>query len=91
MGEKPSKELIKQIKEICSETTEMEIYIHHIHIHKYGQHTELTFHIKLPGNMKLKEVYSIVSKLEQKIKNKLNIEATIHSEPLKKNQNKNND
>ena len=49
LGEVPSPELIKEIKKIIFELEKKEIFAHHFHIHNYGKHRELTFHIKLDG------------------------------------------
>ena len=85
LGEVPDKNLLKKIHEICIRSTDTDIIsAHHYHVHKYGDHTELTFHVKLPGKMNLNEAHDIASKIEATIKSELNIEATIHMEPIKK-------
>ncbi|MFO7525459.1 MAG: cation transporter dimerization domain-containing protein, partial [Ignavibacteriaceae bacterium] len=70
--------LIEQIQNISHEIHQGNLYIHHFHIHRYGNHTELTFHIKLPGNYKLEDANKITSVLTARIKNDLNIFATIY-------------
>ncbi len=82
LGENPSVELVSKIKKIANESYKFDLEIHHIHIHRYGNHTELTFHIKLEKNMKLEKAHEIANIIETRIKNKLNIESTIHMEPL---------
>ncbi len=82
LGEKPSNELISKIKVIAKRTTTMELYLHHFHIHAYGAHKELTFHIKIPEKTELKEAHKIATEIELKILKELNIQATIHTEPL---------
>lgn len=81
MGEEPDIELINQISEISKQKSGWDAKVHHIHMHRYGDHTELTFHIKLPGEMNLVKAHDICSQIEKSIKTELNIEATIHSEP----------
>lgn len=83
IGENPDPDLKEKIKNICSEVGETNVRPHHFHIHKYGNHTELTFHLKFPDNLMLLEAHNEVSLIEEKIKNELNIEATIHMEPIK--------
>jgi len=86
LGEEPDKDLLDKIHDICKQITGIDdIFTHHYHVHKYGAHTELTFHVKLPGSMNLKEAHDIASQIEGAIKSELNIEATIHMEPLKEN------
>ena len=85
LGEEPDADMIDKIHNICVKITSTDdIITHHFHVHKYGHHTELTFHVKFPGNMVLKEVHDIASKIEDTIKTELNMEATIHMEPIKK-------
>lgn len=56
----------------------MELHPHHFKIHHYGNHTELTFHIRLPGNLSLEEAHDIASKYEALIEENLNLCVTIH-------------
>jgi divalent metal cation (Fe/Co/Zn/Cd) transporter len=58
------------------------VKLHHLHFHEYGDHKELTFHIRLPNEMQLQQAHHIADTLERIIRQKLNIEATIHVEPL---------
>ncbi len=83
LGRKPDKKLITKIKGLIRETHGREISSHHFHIHEYGRHSELTFHIRLSETTSLKEAHQIASAIEIVIKNKLDIETTIHMEPLK--------
>lgn len=82
MGEEPDAELINQITEISKQKSGLDAKVHHIHMHRYGDHTELTFHIKLPKEINLEKAHDICSQIEKTIKSELNIEATIHSEPI---------
>jgi len=82
IGERPDNKVIDQIKQICYEVTNKDLFIHHIHIHQYGRHSELTFHIKLPGDMNMTEVHEISIKIEKEIKEKLQMESTIHADIL---------
>ncbi|WP_163709192.1 cation diffusion facilitator family transporter [Mangrovibacterium lignilyticum] len=61
-----------------------EVYIHHFHQHRYGDHNELSCHIKLPAEMPLEEVHNICTQIEGMILAKFNMVATIHPEPLRK-------
>ncbi len=84
LGEKPSNELISKIGEIAKRSTKMELYLHHFHIHTYGSHKELTFHIKVPERTEIREAHRIATKIELEILKELNIQTTIHTEPLGK-------
>jgi cation diffusion facilitator family transporter len=81
LGEKPDEQIITGIGEICDRHSESAVYPHHIHVHHYGAHTELTMHIKLDRNLSLEEAHNIASAIEDDIRSELDIEATIHTEP----------
>ncbi len=83
MGEIPDDKLILKINQIISEL-ELDVCPHHFHMHKYGNHTELTFHILLPPEILLEEAHDQANKIEQAIRSELNIESTIHMEPTNK-------
>lgn len=81
LGEKPDKGIKKSILQILGEKNLKSENIHHIHIHKYGNHSELTFHLRLPSKIKLYEAHVLADAIERKIRIKMGIEATIHIEP----------
>ncbi|MFW5700106.1 MAG: cation diffusion facilitator family transporter [Cyclobacteriaceae bacterium] len=78
LGEKPDDGIIHRIYNISKEIYHRELYLHHFHIHKYGNHTEITFHIRLPGNYNLKDANQITSEFRNRIKDELNIYSTIY-------------
>lgn len=82
MGQNPSKEFEQKIKNLISRITELDVNFHHLHIHNYGNHNEVTFHIKLPGHLSLFEAHKVSEQIENTIRKEMNIEATIHVEPL---------
>jgi len=81
LGEAPDPGLVKQIKEIAGNETEHDMQIHHIHIHSYGEHQEITFHIRLPNTMSVEDSHALVTAIQQSLRETLSIEATIHVEP----------
>ena len=81
MGQNPSKEFEQKIKNLISRITEMEVNFHHLHVHNYGNHHEITFHIKLPAHLSLSEAHKVSEQIENAIRKEMNIEATIHIEP----------
>ncbi len=81
LGEKPDKQILEKINDICAKYYESATYPHHIHVHHYGAHTEMTFHIKLHKSLSLEEAHNITSMIEDDIRTELEIEATIHTEP----------
>lgn len=81
IGEEPSEDLEVEIRKIVTNSVSHDVKLHHLHSHKYGDNRELTFHIRLPVDMKLEDAHRITEKLEKKIKEEMNIETTIHAEP----------
>ncbi len=84
LGESPDNPLISSITSVIRDSYPQEIYMHHFHLHRYGYHSEITFHICLPGNKSIEEGHHIATVIEEAIRDKLSMEATIHVEPLKK-------
>ena len=82
LGESPKKELLLSIQETAQTTSLQPLHLHHIHIHNYGQHSELSCHIKLPPNMPLNEAHDICTKVEVAIQEKFGYISTIHPEPI---------
>jgi len=81
IGEEPSEDLEAEIRKIVANSVSHDVKLHHLHSHKYGDNRELTFHIRLPVDMRLEDAHRITEKLEKKIKKEMNIETTIHIEP----------
>jgi len=82
LGERSDPEVEKKIIKIIQKVTPGVFRFHHLHIHRYGDHAELTFHIRLPADLMLKKAHQIASLIEDKIRNEMNMEATIHVEPI---------
>lgn len=82
LGESPSNELLMSIRKTAQKVNTQPIHLHHIHIHNYGHHSELSCHIKLPPKMALDEAHEICTKIELVIKKEFGYETTIHPEPI---------
>jgi cation diffusion facilitator family transporter len=74
--------IMAQLRKIAKSVTKKDVRLHHVHVHNYGKHIELTAHIKLPNNMTLEEAHNIATSIENKIRKKLSYEPTLHVEPL---------
>jgi cation diffusion facilitator family transporter len=81
LGESPSDELLHSIHKVTQNEFNYPIHLHHIHIHNYGRHTELSCHIKLPPTITLNEAHIVCTKVEQVILNKFGFVSTVHAEP----------
>jgi len=82
IGKSADEKTIKEIRDLVDSLLDREVHLHHVHMHIYGDHKELTCHIKLPPDMTLKKAHDIANYIEDQIRLQMNIEATIHMEPL---------
>jgi cation diffusion facilitator family transporter len=82
IGEEPSAKLKSDIMKLITTNIDQQIHLHHLHVHHYGDHLEVTFHIRLKPETMLKDAHQITDKIEKLLRNEMNIEATIHVEPF---------
>jgi divalent metal cation (Fe/Co/Zn/Cd) transporter len=82
IGERPDRELIEQLRDLVKSSVDIEVDLHHLHLHQYGNHKELTCHISLPQELKLREAHRIAHTLETRIHAQMGLETTIHMDPL---------
>lgn len=80
LGESPDPALLGKMIAIARETSGRPLDVHHVHLHSYGDHREITFHIRLPGDMSIREGHGIATDIEKVMREKLGLEATIHVE-----------
>ena len=85
LGEAPDETLLKELNDLSGNLHIKNLKIHHVHLHSYGRHKELTLHIKLEHTNSLKEAHEIATKLESLILKEMDMEATIHMEPVDAN------
>lgn len=83
LGEKPDKELVEKLNSLIHNTSPDISDIHHIHVHKYGDHLEITLHIRMEGTNDVNYAHEIATSIEKSIRDELKAEATIHIEPEK--------
>lgn len=82
MGEQPAKELLDSIVSVAQATSKIPLHVHHIHIHSYGDHSELSCHIKLPRDMTLLEAHEVCTRIENALLAEFGYITTVHPEPL---------
>jgi len=85
LGEEPDKELIDKITDEVKKIYKDDLYIHHFHLHNYISQKEITFHIRLDKNMTIENGHIIASNIEDMVKEKFDMMATIHLEPYDPN------
>jgi len=82
LGEEPSPELISEITKSVKSLYPNDLQLHHFHLHNYVNHQELTMHIKLDKNLSIETGHKIATDIENNIKEKFGIIATVHVEPM---------
>lgn len=82
LGEQPDDQLIEKVKQVIQQVSDKEICPHHFHLHSYGDHRELTFHIMLSGEMDINSGHEIATTIEEALREEMNIETTIHVQPI---------
>lgn len=82
LGERPDEALVRDISQLADNTARREVMMHHIHIHRYGDHIEMTCHIKLPSELTLEESHKVTDDIERAIRKEHGIIVTIHPEPV---------
>lgn len=82
LGESPSEDELRTIRKKVQEACKHPLHLHHIHLHSYGNHTEMSCHIKLPSTMSLDEAHEICTKIEAIVKKEFGYISTIHPEPI---------
>jgi len=86
LGEKPDDKFIDKLTHFILSAYPQVSNFHHLHVHKYGDLMEITFHLHFPMNMSIKEAHDITTAIEKSIRNEFKMEATIHIEPILVNQ-----
>ncbi|MGM0674843.1 MAG: cation diffusion facilitator family transporter, partial [Spirochaetota bacterium] len=81
MGERPGDELLTMIERISTEVIGHQARSHHVHVHTYGSVREVSFHIKLPGDKPLRDAHAVATRIEERLREEAEVEATVHVEP----------
>ncbi len=81
LGESPSDRTVRRMREIASRVNPRIGHLHHVHVHRYGDHTELTCHVRMDGDMTVDEAHDVVSEFEGALRDELGVEPTVHVDP----------
>lgn len=82
LGEEVPETLIERLKICIDRVAGKDVQPHHFHLHNYGNHQELTLHIRLPNKMSIGMGHELATKIEALVRKEMNIECTVHVEPL---------
>jgi cation diffusion facilitator family transporter len=81
LGKAPSPKDVEKLRSVVIGVDPAIRDIHHIHMHKYGEHVEVTLHIRVNGEMPVQKAHEIASRVEERIREAFGWEATVHVEP----------
>ena len=81
LGAQPPKELLNQIIAEIKALHSENVQPHHFRMHDYVLQRELVFHILLDKNLTIEAGHAIAEEIENMIKKKFSIMATVHIEP----------
>ena len=82
LGQAPSRETTCRIEELIINNENI-LGVHDIIVHNYGVNNVLaSAHAEVPSTLDLVTVHTLVDGIEHKIKNELNINITIHIDPV---------
>ncbi|MFP4643325.1 MAG: cation diffusion facilitator family transporter [Spirochaetales bacterium] len=81
LGESPSRRSLEQVRGIARETSPELDHVHHVHVHRYGDHTELTCHVHVDGTKSVNEAHDLVDEFEQALRDRMGVEPTVHVDP----------
>lgn len=85
LGEAPSKELVDKISHIVLSHSQI-IGIHDLIVHNYGVgRCMVTLHAEVDSEGNLIEVHDVIDDIERDLHRELNVEATIHMDPIDTN------
>lgn len=82
LGENITEKEEERIQQIIDGVLEQRIPAYNFRLHNYGQHQELTFHIKLNPDLTIRHGHIIATKIEKAIEKETGIISTIHIEEL---------
>ncbi len=82
LGERPSPELRERIAAAIGEVAPEASDVHHLHLHRYGDHREMTLHIRLPDDMPLCGAHAVAERVETALYERYDIVVTVHVDPL---------
>jgi len=82
LGEEPEQDLIDEINIEAKKLYYDDLKLHHFHMHDYISQKELTLHIMLDKDITIENGHKVATDIENMIKEKFDMIATIHVEPL---------
>lgn len=84
LGTAPSAETIRKVTEKANNTAGFDLKVHNFKMHEYGEQQEISFHIRLPDEMRVKEAGELIGQISHEIYDSFGYGTTIHMNCQKK-------
>jgi len=81
MGSTPVGGVEARVREVVCRVAPAGCEPHHLHLHEYGGHRELTLHLYLASDMNVAQAHAIVDRVEAALLRELSMHATVHVDP----------
>jgi cation diffusion facilitator family transporter len=81
MGAAPDAGLEARVRELVAAVAPAEATAHHLHLHDYAGHRELTLHLSLDPAMTVAQAHAIAARVEQALAREVGVDATVHVDP----------
>jgi cation diffusion facilitator family transporter len=81
MGQAPDSGVETKIRAVIEDVAPGISNVHHIHVHRYGDHVEVTLHLHMPEDLPLRDAHTCAGVIESALRSRLGYEPTIHFEP----------
>ena len=81
MGSAPDPQFEARLLEVIAAVAPEGAEPHHLHLHSYGGHRELTLHLYLDAAMPVREAHAVSERVEAALLAELGVEATVHVDP----------
>ena len=81
MGSAPDPAFEARVRELVCAVAPCDAEPHHLHLHSYGGHHELTLHLYLDAEMTVREAHAVSERVEAALAEQLKVTATVHVDP----------
>ncbi|MFH1464059.1 MAG: cation transporter dimerization domain-containing protein [Pseudomonadota bacterium] len=81
MGAAPDAGFDARVREVVATVAPAGCDPHHLHLHDYAGHRELTLHLYLDSAMTVAEAHAISARVEAALAREMRVDATVHVDP----------
>jgi len=84
LGTAPSEETIEKVTQTANEAAGFDLAVHNFKLHEYGELQEISFHIRLPDDMLVRDAGILIRNIADKVYETYGFATTIHMNCIKK-------